>query len=148
MAYSSESVIRSAFSDSIQAIKAGLTEIGDVYAVNKSDLPGSEQLYAAVCDYVADPFGPPVIKTSAKRRTGIFSLVKEIMDAASEKKNDPEQRLDRIDAELYDIILNMLSEKADLMTDSEEYAKLVEKVSAGKTDPYSVASKLVRRLVK
>ena len=134
--------------DSIQAIKAGLTEIGDVYAVNKSDLPGSGQLYNAVCDYVAGPLGPPVIKTSAKRRTGIFPLVKEIMNAASKKKDDLDQKLNRIDAELYNIILNMLAEKADLMADSEEYVKLVEKVYAGKTDPYSAASKLVRGLVK
>ena len=66
----------------------------------------------------------------------------------SKKKDDLDQKLNRIDAELYNIILNMLAEKADLMADSEEYVKLVEKVYAGKTDPYSAASKLVRGLVK
>ena len=70
--------------DSIQAIKAGLTEIGDVYAVNKSDLPGSGQLYNAVCDYVAGPLGPPVIKTSAKRRT--ISTCKRDNECIQEKR--------------------------------------------------------------
>ena len=67
------------------------------------------------------------------------------MNAASKKKDDLDQKLNRIDAELYNIILNMLAEKADLMADSEEYVKLVEKVYAG---DYSAASKLVRGLVK
>ena len=40
--------------DNIQAIKAGITEIGDLYVVNKSDLPGADRLYDAIRDFVAD----------------------------------------------------------------------------------------------
>jgi len=40
--------------DSIQAIKAGLTEIGDMYLVNKCDLEGADRLYDAVRDFIAD----------------------------------------------------------------------------------------------
>ena len=134
--------------DSIQAIKAGLTEIGDVYVVNKSDLPGSDQLYNAVCDYISDPLGSPVIKTSAKRRTGISSLVNVAMDAASKKIDDPKLEFERMHAELSDIVLNIMSEKMDLMTKSEEYLKLVKRVHDGKVDPYSAASRLARRMVK
>ena len=39
--------------DSIQAVKAGLTEIGDLYVVNKGDIDGAEQLYGALLDHVA-----------------------------------------------------------------------------------------------
>lgn len=40
--------------DNIQAIKAGITEIGDLYVVNKSDLSGADRLYDAIRDYIAD----------------------------------------------------------------------------------------------
>ena len=40
--------------DSIQTIKAGLTEIGDIYLVNKSDLSGTNQLFDAVLDFIGD----------------------------------------------------------------------------------------------
>ena len=53
-----------------QTIKAGLTEIGDVYLVNKSDLAGSSRLLDAVRDFIGDTEKNPVIlKTSAKRNT-------------------------------------------------------------------------------
>ena len=61
--------------DSIQAIKAGLTEIGDVYVVNKSDLRGANQLFDAVRDYIADSERAPlVLKTSTKRDSGVEEL--------------------------------------------------------------------------
>ena len=43
--------------DSIQAVKAGLTEIGDIYVVNKGDLDGASQLYDALLDHVASSLG-------------------------------------------------------------------------------------------
>ncbi len=54
--------------DSIQTIKSGLTEIGDIYLVNKSDLAGTNQLFDAVRDFIGDSERKPVIlKTSVKK---------------------------------------------------------------------------------
>ena len=53
--------------DSIQTIKAGLTEIGDIYLINKSDLAGTNQLFDAVRDFIGDSARNPTIsKTSVK----------------------------------------------------------------------------------
>ena len=63
--------------DSIQTIKAGLTEIGDIYLVNKSDLSGTNQLFDAVRDFIGDTDKNPIIlKTSVKKNSGIsvFSI--------------------------------------------------------------------------
>ena len=58
--------------DSIQTIKAGLTEIGDIYLVNKSDLSGAGQLFQAVQNYIGDSKKAPlVLKTSTKSSKGI-----------------------------------------------------------------------------
>ena len=93
--------------DSIQAIKAGLTEIGDVYAVNKSDLPGSGQLYNAVCDLQVQNFWPSSDKDICKTSYRHISTFKRDNECRISKKKDADQLLDdRIDAELYNIYFN------------------------------------------
>ena len=55
--------------DSIQTIKAGLSEIGDIYIVNKSDLDGASQLFQSVQNYIGDSEKNPIIlKTSVKNK--------------------------------------------------------------------------------
>ncbi len=67
--------------DDIQAIKAGILEIGDVFIVNKADLPGAErvakQLTAMLHLREAPPDGwdPPIVQTVAERASGIDTLV-------------------------------------------------------------------------
>ena len=60
--------------DSIQTIKAGITEIGDICVINKADLPGSSALYDAVRDYIGESDRrPAVLKTSVKEKTALHS---------------------------------------------------------------------------
>src|SRR5215210_2592387 len=61
--------------DSIQAVKAGLTEIGDIYIVNKSDIEGSETLYYSLIELIGEtPRKPLIVKTSAKTTEGLQEL--------------------------------------------------------------------------
>jgi LAO/AO transport system kinase len=61
--------------DSIQAVKAGLTEIGDIYIVNKSDIEGSETLYYSLIELIGEtPRKPLIVKTSAKTTEGLKEL--------------------------------------------------------------------------
>lgn len=56
--------------DNVQAVKAGLTEIGDIYVVNKADLEGATTLYQTILDLIGDTNRKPaVLKTSAKTGT-------------------------------------------------------------------------------
>ncbi|RMF29167.1 MAG: methylmalonyl Co-A mutase-associated GTPase MeaB, partial [Candidatus Nitrosothermus koennekii] len=57
--------------DSIQAIKAGLTEIGDIYIVNKADLDGAEKLYYDIKDLIVDKDDKLLFKTVALEGKGI-----------------------------------------------------------------------------
>src|SRR3712207_8414281 len=53
--------------DNVQAVKAGLTEIGDIYVVNKADLEGATTLYQTILDLIGDTNRKPtVLKASAK----------------------------------------------------------------------------------
>jgi LAO/AO transport system kinase len=62
--------------DDIQVSKAGLMEIGDIYAVNKSDLPGADSMVINLLGMVRDMKGrsPPVLKVSALRGEGVAAL--------------------------------------------------------------------------
>jgi len=66
--------------DEIQALKAGLMEVGDVYVVNKADLPGADTMASTLLAMVRDMKGrsPPVLKASALRADGIDAVFEAV----------------------------------------------------------------------
>ena len=137
--------------DSIQTIKAGLTEIGDIYLVNKSDLSGTNQLFDAVLDFIGDSErNPKILKTSVKKNTGIAEFAKALKDLMnSKKKTKAEKNQERLETELKDIILNNLKEKIDDMLDSNtNYSKYLKKLQAKKIDPFEAGDKITKSLLK
>jgi LAO/AO transport system kinase len=65
--------------DNVQAVKAGLTEIGDIYVVNKADLEGATRLYQTIVDLIGDTNRKPaILKTSVKTGKGVRELAKAI----------------------------------------------------------------------
>jgi len=76
--------------DSIQTIKAGLTEIGDIYLINKSDLAGANQLFNAVRDFIGmSEKNPTILLTSAKSSKGISEFAKKLEALEITKKLKP-----------------------------------------------------------
>lgn len=137
--------------DSIQTIKAGLTEIGDIYLVNKSDLDGTNQLFDAVRDFIgASERNPVILKTSVKKNSGIIpfaKILKEMM--ASKKKSKKEKYKERLETELKDIVLNNIKEGMDEMLDSDKtFSRYLKKLLAKDIDPFEAADKITKSLVK
>ena len=80
--------------DSIQTIKSGLTEIGDIYLVNKSDLTGTNQLFDAVRDFIGDSErNPTILKTSVKKNSGITVFAKTPKRYDGIKKETPKEKI-------------------------------------------------------
>ena len=137
--------------DSIQTIKAGLTEIGDIYLVNKSDLPGTNQLFDAVRDFIGDSNrNPAILKTSVKKNAGITVFAKTLKDMMSIKKKFKEEKdLERFEAELKDIVLNNISEKIEeMMQTNKTFTSYLKKINSKKIDPYSAADKISKSIMK
>ena len=137
--------------DSIQTIKAGLTEIGDIYLVNKSDLDGTNQLFDAVRDFIgATERNPVILKTSVKKNSGIIpfaKILKEMM--TSKKKSKKEKDQERLETELKDIVLNNLKERMDELLDSDKtFSKYLKKLIAKDIDPFEAADKITKSMVK
>ncbi len=137
--------------DSIQTIKAGLTEIGDVYLINKSDLAGAPQLFDSVRDFIGTTDKNPIIlKTSTKKNKGISEFaekLKELMKIKSKEKKYHDKT--RLESELKEIVLNNIKEKIDAVLDSDKtYAKYLKKLQTRQIDPYEAADKISKGLVK
>ena len=137
--------------DSIQTIKAGLNEIGDIYIVNKSDLSGTNQLFDAVLDYIGDTERNPIIlKTSVKKNTGITKFAQTLKDLmVSKKKSKKEKNHERLEAELKDIVLNNFKEKIGGMLDSDKtFSKYLKKLQSKSIDPFEAGDKITKSLLK
>lgn len=137
--------------DSIQTIKAGLTEIGDIYIVNKSDLSGASQLFQAVQTYIGDSQKKPVIlKTSTKSSNGILEFSKILLKMMKEKqKNKKDTEKLRLESELKDIVLNNIKNKIDSMFASgNSYSKYLKQVQSKNMNPFDAADKISKNIIK
>lgn len=137
--------------DNIQTIKAGLTEIGDIYIVNKSDLSGASQLFQAVQSYIGDSQKNPVIlMTSTKSSNGILEFSKILLKMMKEKqktKKDTEKL--RLESEIKDIVLNNIKNKIDSMfASSNNYSKYLKQVQSKKMNPFEAADKISKNITK
>ena len=137
--------------DSIQLLKAGLIEIGDIYVVNKSDREGSDLLVDALSSELHERNGgkswmPKVIKTSAKNNTGIDELLVEIQklnDKLSASGELDKIRQLRIKHELKEAIRNSLDQMISLDDILHITGEVGKDVMNGSIDPYTGAKKLL-----
>lgn len=132
--------------DSVQAIKAGLTEIGDLYVINKSDLDGSSVFFNTIRDLVGD-HKKPVLKCSGRTGKGIkelaINLEKQFNDANSKNK---EEQL--ILFELEAMILNIIKEKTkSRIMNSKKFEYLVAKILRKEIDPFAAASEFATSIL-
>ncbi len=139
--------------DDIQAMKAGLMEIGDVFIVNKADSPGADDMVAQLHSMIAMAapaeisWQPPVIKTVATKKEGICELVEAfgnhrrfLMDSGRFHKN-------AFEGEFYlfrRLIMEMAAEWIlDHAGKSPSYARLLADLKNRKIDPFTAARRLV-----
>lgn len=139
--------------DDVQAAKAGLMEIADVFAVNKADLPGADQQVAAIEGMLATApppeWTPPVVKVCATSGQGVIELIAAVAAHRSFLGRDTrraalrrERAMRRIDRLLGAFVARSVRQAAD------SHARLVDEVAAGALDPYSAARRLLATIVK
>ena len=137
--------------DSIQTIKAGLTEIGDIYIVNKSDLDGTNQLFDAIREYIGSSEKNSVfLKTSVKKNSGISEfakILKEMMGIKNKNKQQNDMR--KLETELKDIILNNMNKKMEAMLSVDKtFFKYLKKIQLKEMDPFEAADKITKSMIK
>jgi LAO/AO transport system kinase len=140
--------------DEIQAMKAGVLEIGDVFVVNKADRDGADELaqllesVVGLRSYPPGEWRPPVVKTVAVQNEGIDRLIDLLFQHRRhlESTGRLAERLTRNDLHFFrQLVLDMAA--TVLLQDSPELAALREALAHRAIDPYSAAEKhLEKRL--
>src|SRR5688572_2890009 len=141
--------------DGIQAAKAGILEIGDIYVVNKSDRDGADQLrrdlrsMIALGDRSEGSWRPPIVKTVAHRGEGLAEVVEEIdkhFAWLGESGELERRRTRRVRDEIEVIAVTALRRRWDDVHARVELDDLAAAVVEGKSDPYTAADTLLENL--
>lgn len=136
--------------DEIQAVKAGLMEIGDIYAVNKSDLPGSDKVLLNTQSAISKE--QIVVKVSAKTGEGVDSLASLILERAkSVRRSDSyiEKKKEKLAQEIKEItIYNVSTILKNAMQTDPEFRKLLDEVADLRKDPESASTILTQRYLR
>ena len=137
--------------DSIQTIKAGITEIGDIYLVHKSDLEGASQLFQSVQDFIGTvEKNPLILKVSSKTEKGVSEFITELKKIMIKRRKDKKlTEKEKLAKELDDIILNNIKQKvATMLHSNKSYSGYLKKVQDKKMDPFEAADKISSGIVK
>jgi len=145
-------VVAPGLGDSIQAAKAGILEIADVFAVNKSDRPGAQEVVRdlrtmlAMASYDATAWKPPIVSTTAATGEGIAELAAVIdkhRDWLADTGQRDSRRLRRVREEISAIALGELRQRMGGLPGESRLDELSGRVMAGDLDPYSAADELI-----
>jgi len=136
--------------DGIQAAKAGILEIGDVFAVNKADRPGVDDTIRDLKTMLAmgpeRPWTPPIIPTIGVSGEGIDELWDAIdghRRHLAESGGLDEGRRDRRVGELEVALAAVFARRAESLAKDPEGRELVARVERGELDPWSAAEELI-----
>lgn len=146
VAYTTVVVMAPGMGDDIQAMKAGIMEIGDLFVINKTDRDGADrtatQVESVLQLSLPASWNPPVLKVSAELNTGIESVVDMIERhrahlVASGKLDAIKIRMARLD--VLEILKARLADTIKQQLDQPAVQAELEKVASKQSDPYSLA---------
>jgi LAO/AO transport system kinase len=138
--------------DGVQAAKAGILEIGDVYVVNKADRDGAEQVrrelrtMISLAERPEGAWKPPIVLTVAQQGQGVDEVVAAIDEHRSWMESSGElerRRRRRARDEIEAIALTALRERWGDVHGRSELDDLAEQVASGDSDPYRAADVLL-----
>jgi len=143
--------------DDIQAIKAGILEVGDIFLINKADREGADKTLNELRQMIdmghqkhkEGKWKPPILKAEAVFDRGVAELLEAIEKHRAylmESKGQQHllRRARRVREELAEMVKNRLvQEVLDQMVESGDFEHAVEAILAGETDPYTASDNLV-----
>ena len=143
--------------DDIQAIKAGILEIGDVFTINKADHDGADKLVREMnmmldLDGVMKEWRPPIQKVIANQNEGIKETVENVENHfkyISENGILAQRRTERTKNEMLDVLNSNIGKYiTNKLVATGELDEFVEKIKAHETDPYTVVAKVMKDMLK
>ena len=145
-------VVNPGWGDSMQANKAGLLEIADIFVINKADRPGVREARRDL-DQMLDlsqlgAWRPPILETVAQDGRGVTEMWETVAEHRAHLVSTGEldlRRARRLTEALRRVIAARLAERVEQVADGTTFQDQVAELVAGRTDPYRAAEILLDR---
>ncbi|NBG88548.1 methylmalonyl Co-A mutase-associated GTPase MeaB [Isachenkonia alkalipeptolytica] len=141
--------------DDIQAIKAGIMEIGDVFAINKADRDGAAKTHREIdnmLDYAHSDWRPPVKRVVAIQNKGIEELLEAVKDHLAYLDESGEmlnRRVKSSEIEILELIKDRMMQdllrEEDILKDIKAFSR---EVAQRQSNPYSASEEILRKMIK
>jgi LAO/AO transport system kinase len=138
--------------DDVQAIKAGIMEIGDIYVVNKADHEGADRMVQSIAANLSlqtfgpDDWRPPILKTEATTGAGVpelWAVVGQFREHTKDRRS-VRQRV-RQEVRLRDLLSHEFMTRLQRILPAGEFERVVTAVAERRVDPYTAAADLLHR---
>jgi LAO/AO transport system kinase len=145
-------VLNPGWGDAVQAAKAGLLEIADIYVVNKADRPGAKDTVRELKNMIAmseAPWKPPIVETVAIKNEGIDELWDAIARHRAYQDADgllADRRRRRVGREIREIVAERYRRRIDAEC-SDLMGEVTQQVAERSIDPYEAADRLIAALL-
>ena len=142
--------------DEVQALKAGIMEIGDIFVVNKADRDGADRLVSAVegnlalHSYPSGEWRPLVLQTVATSGHGVVELVEAITRFRTHSEGTQTvRRKARSEYRLRELVSKRFMDHLERdVLGAGELRSIVDRIAAREVDPYTAANELLRRAIQ
>lgn len=139
--------------DDIQAIKAGVMEVGDVFVINKADKDGAKKTFREIdmmLDFKKDwEFRPPISMTVGETGEGVPAVVENILSHKKfleESGKLLEKQLNRNKSEISEIVHEHVERKISELIGEGKIEEMLLDTTSKETDPYSVAQEIIKNI--
>jgi LAO/AO transport system kinase len=137
--------------DEVQALKAGIMEIADIFVVNKADRDGADRLAQSVSAMLAlhtfqpGDWRPPIVKTEATAAVGVQGLIDAVQKfRAHGEAQQTRRRRQRQEYRLRDLLTHRFMHVVEETLPDGELDRIVDGIAARKVDPYSAATAIIK----
>lgn len=143
--------------DDIQAIKAGILEIGDIFVVNKSDREGANRVVIELemmlgLNPEKKVWVPPILMTIADQNKGVAEVVQKVQQHRlhlQETGEILERNRTRLEGEVVDLLVSKITNYlTDKVKDTDEYKREMERIINRESDPYTLVESIFRKALK
>jgi len=142
-------VVNPGWGDAMQANKAGLLEVADIFVINKADRPGVRETRRDLDQMLelggAHEWRPPILETVATDGTGVAELWDAVVNHRSflESGQLEDRRRTRMRVELDKVLSAMVRSRVGALAHGDAYEAQIDSLLAGTTDPYRAATALL-----
>jgi LAO/AO transport system kinase len=139
--------------DEVQALKAGIMEIADIFVVNKADREGADRLVQSVAanlalqSFAAGEWKPPILKTEATAASGVAELWAAIGGFREHGSASREsRRRTRHEYRLRELLSRQFLRRVEQALPPGEFERIVGRIASREIDPYSAAAEIMEAI--